>query len=149
MPATNLEPTPPPGFKSPVTHWVIFSLDCSNPMGYIRPMQTLRHTMSFERASKILSEEELQWVLETIARNPTIGVLIPGTGGVRKLRVAMAGRGKSGGARVVYFYFDPHCPIYLLYAYAKNERSDLTAAERKSLATLTTALKEEARRLRR
>lgn len=78
-------------------------------------VQTLRHTAAFDQAaSRILSDDELMAALETIARDPECGDLIPGTGGVRKLRVGASGRGKRGGARVIYFYFDRHNPIYLL-----------------------------------
>jgi hypothetical protein len=64
---------------------------------------------------------------------------------VRKLRVAASGRGKRGGARVIYFYFDRHNPIYLLAVFAKNERSDLSAAQRNTLAKAIARLKAEMR----
>jgi hypothetical protein len=63
----------------------------------------------------------------------TAGDLIQGTGGVRKLRWGLEGRGKRGGARVIYFYYNADLPLFLLAAYAKNVRSDLSAAERKEL----------------
>ena len=59
-------------------------------MGYI-PMQTLRHTAAFDQAAKAFSEAELDQALDMIARNPECGDLIPGTGGVRKVRVAASG----------------------------------------------------------
>ena len=112
-------------------------------------MQTLRHTAAFEKAAKVLSNEELTTALETIARNPLCGDLIPGTGGVRKLRAAASGRGKRGGARVIYFYFDEHNPIYLLYAYAKNRESHLSAAQRNALGKVVATIKAEMRERRR
>jgi hypothetical protein len=66
-------------------------------MGYIK-MQTLRHTAAFEQAIKALSADELDRALEMIARDPTCGDLIPGTGGVRNVRIAASGRGKRGGS---------------------------------------------------
>ena len=108
-------------------------------------MQTLRHTVAFEKAAKVLSEEEMTAALETIARNPLGGDVIPGTGGVRKLRVAASGRGKRGGARVIYFYFDDRNPIYLLYAYAKNRESNLSAAQRNALGKVVAMIKSEMR----
>ncbi len=111
-------------------------------------MQTLRHTAAFDQAAGVLTEGELDDALDTIARNPECGDLIPGTGGVRKLRIAAGGRGKRGGARMIFWYFDEENPIYLLTVFAKNERSDLSAAERNALKKLTAAMKAEMRRRR-
>lgn len=108
-------------------------------------MQTLRHTVAFEKAAKVLSEEELTAALETIARNPLSGDVIPGTGGVRKLRVAAGGRGKRGDARVIYFHFDDRHPIYLLYAYAKSRETNLSAAQRNALGKVVAMIKSEMR----
>ena len=68
------------------------------------------------------------------------GDLVPGTGGVRKLRWGLEGRGKRGGARVVYFYHDPDVPIFALTAYAKNERADLSQQDRNDFRKLTATL---------
>lgn len=113
-------------------------------MGYIE-MHTLRHTAAFEQAAKALSADELDRALEMIARDPACGDLIPGTGGVRKVRIAASGRGKRGGGRVIYFWFDEDNPIYLLFAYPKNQRDDLSAAKRNALKKLTAVLKAEMR----
>jgi hypothetical protein len=59
------------------------------------------------------------------------GVLIKGSGGLRKLRVALQGRGKRGGGRVIYWYHSGKFPVVLLWAFAKNEASDLTPAQLK------------------
>lgn len=66
--------------------------------------------------------------------------MIAGTGGVRKLRWALQGRGKSGGARVIYYYHDASLPLYLLTAYAKNEQASLSHAERNAFKRVTTAI---------
>ena len=60
--------------------------------------------------------------------------LIPGSRGLRKLRVALPGRGKRGGGRIIYFLRRAHEQTLLLYGYAKNEQADLTAAQLKILA---------------
>ena len=78
--------------------------------------------------------------MDYLAYHPTAGDLIPGTGGVRKLRWGLEGRGKRGGARVVYFYHDPDVPIFVLTAYAKNERADLSQQDRNDFRKLTTLL---------
>ena len=62
--------------------------------------------------------------------HPEAGDVIRGTGGVRKIRWAMRGRGKRGGSRVVYYWLTKEDRIYLLTVYAKGARDDLTAAER-------------------
>ena len=66
--------------------------------------------------------------------------LIEGFGGVRKLRWARDGRGKSGGVRVIYYFHSEAMPLYLLTMFAKNERANLSKAERNALAGLVDAL---------
>ncbi|MGD9582207.1 MAG: type II toxin-antitoxin system RelE/ParE family toxin [Lysobacterales bacterium] len=68
-----------------------------------------------------------------LAENPEAGDLIKGTGGLRKIRMALPGRGKSGGARVIYYYLHKAAEIRLLLAYAKSSQDDLTEAQRKAL----------------
>ena len=67
-------------------------------------------------------------------------LIIPGTGGVRKLRWRLEGRGKRGGGRVVYFHYDAGMPLFALTAYAKNERSDLSQQDRNDFKRLTVLL---------
>jgi hypothetical protein len=67
--------------------------------------------------------------------------VIPGSGGVRKIRWARAGVGKRGGARVIYFYHDPGRPLYLLMVYAKAQRENLTEEEKQAVRKLAAALK--------
>jgi hypothetical protein len=88
-------------------------------------------TPEFLAATKrIMDEQERSQLVDHLARNPLAGDLIPGTGGVRKLRWAFEGRDKRGGARVVYYYNNDAMPIFALTAYAKNERADITQADR-------------------
>jgi mRNA-degrading endonuclease RelE of RelBE toxin-antitoxin system len=60
---------------------------------------------------------------------------------VRKVRFGAMGRGKSGGVRVIYYFYDEDMPIYALLIYGKNERVDLTAEQRKSVAAFAAAIK--------
>jgi hypothetical protein len=72
--------------------------------------------------------------------------LVPGAGGIRKLRWGLEGRGKRGGARVIYFFASSDVPLFALTMFAKNERADLTQDDRNAFRRLTKALVETYRR---
>lgn len=91
---------------------------------------------------RIMDEEERGLLVDYLAFNPSAGDLVPGTGGVRKLRWALEGRGKRGGARVVHYYHSDAMPIFALTAYAKNERADISQADRNDFRRLTALLIE-------
>jgi len=91
-------------------------------------------------ASRLFGEAERMAIIDIVSADPQCGVVIVGTGGVRKLRVPASGRGKRGGARVIYLFGGDDVPIFLLAVFAKNERSDLTQAERNELAKVTVAM---------
>jgi hypothetical protein len=82
----------------------------------------------------LLSEEEYRGFQSRVAANPELGALIKGGGGIRKVRVAIGSRGKSGGARVIYYWAVRRDVILLLYAYPKNEAADLTPKQVSQLA---------------
>jgi len=89
-----------------------------------------------KRIDGLLTPEEYrQLQLELVAR-PLAGTLIPGSGGLRKLRWAAAGRGRRGGLRVIYYYAVSPSQILLLFVFAKNEKSDLTFEQRKRLRAI-------------
>lgn len=100
-------------------------------------MQTIAETSEYLRhAEKLLSDDERRDVLAYLAERPRAGDLMEGTGGVRKLRWSRGGRGKSSGVRVIYYFHSAAIPLYLLTIFAKNERSNLSKAERNELAEL-------------
>ncbi len=68
--------------------------------------------------------------------NPKVGRVIEGTGGLRKMRWAKMGSGKRGGVRVVYFWAERRSALYFFDLYDKNEKLDLSAADKKRLATI-------------
>jgi len=68
--------------------------------------------------------------------HPDVGDLIPRSGRLRKLRIALPGRGKRGGARVIYYWVTAKSQIYMLLAYVKNEQEDLTEEQLKTLRIL-------------
>ncbi len=84
-------------------------------------------------AERLFSAEERGTIVDQVAADPRCGVVIPGSGGIRKLRFGFGGRGKRGGARVSYLFGGDDVPVFLLAAFAKNEKADLTPAERTTL----------------
>lgn len=98
------------------------------------------------RAEKLLSAEEHDDLITYLALDPLADVEIVGTGGMRKVRFAGKGKGKSGGVRVIYYYFDQNMPSYALLIYAKNERADLTSVQRKAVASFAAAIKASRKR---
>ncbi len=82
------------------------------------------------------TDEDLQALQNHLLDNPDAGDVIRGSGGLRKLRWMASGRGKRGGARVIYYHYVTAEHIYLIYGYAKNEQEDLTREQLKQLAQL-------------
>jgi len=104
-------------------------------------MQTVAETPEYiRRAEKLMADDERRDVLNYLATHPKSGDLMEGTGGVRKLRWSRGSRGKSGGVRVIYYFHDEAMPLYLLTLFAKNERANLSKAERNELAELVDLL---------
>jgi hypothetical protein len=94
-------------------------------------MQTVVETPPYlTDAERIFTAEERAAIVDMVAFDPTCGVVVPESGGVRKVRFGFGGRGKSGGARIVYLFGGIDVPVFLLAAFAKNEKSDLSAKER-------------------
>src|SRR6204780_340393 len=100
-------------------------------------VETVPYLAQIER---LLDADEQAAIVDTVSADPQGGVVIPGTGGVRKLRVAASGRGKRGGARVIYVFGGESLPVFLLAVFAKNEKSDLSRAERNDLVRATAEL---------
>lgn len=95
------------------------------------------------RASEAgMTDEERFALIDLVADNPETGIVIQGTGGVRKLRFARPGAGKSGGYRVVTFYSGDAIPVFLITVFAKSVAANLSKAERNELQGLTKALVE-------
>ena len=103
------------------------------------PLQTVAEVPQFirDRRAAGLSEEEHKLIVDTIAANPTMGEEVQGSGGVRKVRFAGRGKGKSGGYRVMVAYLGEDVPVYLLALLSKGERANFTAAEIAAFKTLT------------
>ncbi len=94
-------------------------------------------TKDFTRIiTELLSDEEYLKLQKSLVVNPKAGNVIAETGGVRKLRWVIKGRGKRGGVRVIYYYVTRDEQIFMLYAYSKKMKADLTKQEKKALAKL-------------
>jgi hypothetical protein len=102
----------------------------------ITPMTVVETETFLERAKAILAESERADLIAYLASNPEAGKLIPGTGGARKIRWAIPGKGKRGGARTIYYYHNESIPLFVLDIYAKNEKSNLSEADKRSLKRL-------------
>jgi hypothetical protein len=97
-------------------------------------MHTVVETPSYLRAAAALfSEAERVDIVAMVAADPSCGEVMPGTGGFRKVRVARQGIGKRGGARVIYILRNESFPVFLITVYPKNEKDNLTQAERNHL----------------
>jgi hypothetical protein len=103
-------------------------------------VETPEYLRDVKRAG--LSQEECGAIVAFMAANPQAGDEIRGTGGARKVRFAAKGKGKSGGIRVITFFSGPEIPVFLLNVFAKNEKIDLSAAERSTLKKVLSRLVE-------
>lgn len=102
-------------------------------------MHTVVTTRAFLKAAVDagMSETEIEALTLQIAASPMAGDEIAGTGGCRKLRLAGRGKGKSGGYRIITFYSGETIPAFLITAFSKGERADLSQRERNALAIMT------------
>ena len=100
-------------------------------------------TKEFERMWELigLDDGDLSSLEIYLCKNPKVGSVMEGTGDVRKLRWALEGKGKRGGARIIYFDIDFSKHIYLLTAFPKNLKENLSKEERNQMKNLITAIK--------
>lgn len=102
-------------------------------------LQTVVELTSFVKQAKaIMSDEECRAIVDYIAAHPEAGV--PLGGGLRKVRIAREGSGKSGGYRTLFVSGGSHIPLFLLGVFAKNDKGNLTKAEQAHLVQLAKTL---------
>jgi mRNA-degrading endonuclease RelE of RelBE toxin-antitoxin system len=110
-------------------------------------MQTVVETPSYlVDAERLFSSTERAAIVDRLSADPACGVLISGSAGIRKVRFGFGGRGKSGGARVIYLFSGEDVPVFLLAVFAKNEKANLSAAERNALGKMVSAMVQNYRR---
>jgi hypothetical protein len=110
-------------------------------MEYLLFMITIAETPPYsKKADRLLSTTERSELISYLSEHPKAGVLIEGSGGVRKLRWARSSSGKSGGTRVIYYYHSEIMPLYLLTMFAKNEKDNISKDEKAILAKLVKQL---------
>ena len=107
-----------------------------------RRLITVAETQLFIRqASAVWTDADREEFIDFIASSPEAGDVIPGTGGVRKIRWGRPGAGKRGGVRVIYFFHDADRPLFLLMVYAKAQKENLSAAETRAARELVAILR--------
>jgi hypothetical protein len=116
-------------------------------MEYKMRMLTVVETPSNLRVAEALfSEAERESIVAMVAADPECGEVMQGTGGFRKIRVDRSGVGKRGGARVVYILRNEQFPLFLIAAYPKNRKENLSMRERNELAKRANEIFEKYKR---
>lgn len=92
---------------------------------------------------KSIEPQERDELIDYLARNPSAGEEIPGAGGLRKLRWSGKGKGKRGGLRVIYYFYNETAPVFLLTVYGKGTQEDLSPDQKEALSKLVKVLKAE------
>ena len=106
-------------------------------------MQAVAETSIFaRRADALLSRDERAELIALLATTPEAGDVIPGTGGIRKLRFAAGGQGKRGAFRVIYYVLTDDMPILALLIYGKGEQVNPTPDQKKAMAAVVGSFRE-------
>lgn len=111
-------------------------------MAYNIGMIFIETRLFTSRIHDVMSDDEYAALQVHLSNHPDAGAVIPGAGGVRKIRWSGSGRGKRGGSRHIY-YWDSGSRILMLYVYLKNERENLTEAQKKMMKQIAEGYKHE------
>ncbi len=95
------------------------------------------------RITGLISDDAFAEFQAELAQNPEKGPVIEGTGGLRKVRWKLKGKGKSGGMRIMYLFLKLHGVIHLIFVFVKSESDNLTADEKKQLKNIVSTIKRE------
>lgn len=112
-------------FLTGVVQWRIFA-----------PVKIIETTIFTKKVNALLTDDEYRNLQNTLILNPEKGRIIRSSGGLRKIRWGITGRGKSGGVRIIYYWIVQRKIILMLLIYPKNEQDDLTSSQLKILKSL-------------
>lgn len=116
----------------------------------LKKMITLIEFPAFlSQVGSCIKASERDDLVDYLARYPEAGEEIPGTGGVRKLRWGGKGKGKRGGLRVIYYFYNETNPIFLLTVYSKGEQENLSPGQKTKITALAKILKSECKIIKR
>jgi mRNA-degrading endonuclease RelE of RelBE toxin-antitoxin system len=96
-------------------------------------MEFIETSIFTRQITELLDDSEYEQLQNDLVINPKAGSVISQTGGIRKIRYSVKGRGKRGSIRVIYYYVSDDQVFYMLLAYPKNKKDDLTIQEKKAL----------------
>lgn len=96
-------------------------------------MQFIETSIFTRQVTTLLSDDEYSQLQVALSAHPEAGAIIPQSGGLRKVRWAMSGKGKRGGVRAIYYWVTAQDQILMLFMYPKNEKDDLTKTQIKVL----------------
>ncbi|HCY77037.1 MAG TPA: hypothetical protein DHV28_14035 [Ignavibacteriales bacterium] len=99
-------------------------------------MKIIETSIFTKNVKNLLSDDEYRLLQNALIKNPEIGKVMKGTGGLRKVRWGIKGKGKSGGIRTIYYWFKANEIILMLLIYQKNEQDNLTTAQTKILKNI-------------
>ena len=114
------------------------------PYSVCAPVRVIATRIYERRAARLLTSKARMVAEAELVARPDAWPVIAGTGGARKARIALPGRGKRGGARVIYFVLTPRGLLYLLDIYAKNLKEDLTGADKREIRQRIEAIAAQA-----
>jgi mRNA-degrading endonuclease RelE of RelBE toxin-antitoxin system len=104
----------------------------------------VEHSHYIRKAQKVLTDEQMKEIVDIVSKEPDIGEVLTGTGGIRKFRYAgNEGRGKSGGVRIIYLAITSKGIVHLIDIFGKNEKANLSKAERNEMAKVVKLIKGE------
>lgn len=105
-----------------------------------RDIKVVRTNLYLRQAKKLMRQAERDAAEQAVLASPDLWPIIPGTGGARKARIPLEGRGKRGGARMIYYWRNQAGVIYFMLVYAKATKENLNANEKKELTAFIKAL---------
>jgi len=114
-----------------------YTIDGYKPMTYSFGVMTFKETSVFTRQiGALIPDDDYREFQQELIFNPKAGDVIKGSGGLRKIRWRSAAKGKRGGIRIIYYWYVADKEIYLLLAYGKNEKANLSTKETGILKSL-------------